>query len=53
MPGRIQVGAVIVFDRDVSLEEAREALAKLGVRVDSTIVREYNPEHGEPDWYIP
>jgi hypothetical protein len=53
MPERRQVGAVIVFDMDVTLEEAREALAKLGVRLEDLTIKEYNPAHGDPVWYIP
>lgn len=47
-----QVGAVLVFDEGVTEADAQAILSKLQfVRVKA--VRSFNPDHGEPVFYVP
>ena len=49
-----QVGAVLVFGSDVSLEDARKALASIAHLLEGRpVVREFVSEYGGPVWYIP
>lgn len=47
-----QVGAVIVFTRGTTKEEAEEAIRTLDI-VESSDVQEFNPEYGSPVFYVP
>ena len=51
-------GTVITFEEGISKEEAENILRKLIENSNGTIVsevglRSYNPNIGEPVWYIP
>lgn len=45
-------GAVIVFDDDVSPAEAERILRAIQ-EVASADIREFNPEYGDPVFYVP
>lgn len=47
-------GAVLVFRDGVSQEQAERALRQLGDLLERPPhVQGYNPQYGEPVWYIP
>ena len=54
--GPVKHGAVIVFSDDLTKIRAQMCLQMLvdkGWVEFSSGVKEYQPEHGEPAWYIP
>lgn len=49
-----QAGAVVVFKPGVTKAQAQEALKKLRDLLDHTPqVNTFNPEWGDPVWYVP
>ena len=55
MEGNELTGAVIVFDRGVTPEMVNEALEELAkkVAIQHDVIRTFDPDWGEPVWYIP
>jgi hypothetical protein len=43
-----QVAAVIVFNPDVTMQDATELLASIAEKLESTDVQEFKPEYGRP-----
>ncbi len=43
-----QVAAVIVFNADITVQDAHEMLATFSERLESTDVQEFKPEYGKP-----
>ena len=50
-----QVASLIYFKDGVEKERVEKWIKKLMEQghVSSHVTREYNPEHGDPVWYIP
>jgi hypothetical protein len=50
-----KVGAVIVFEDGVTQEEALSLFTKLRTerKIEVATIREFNPDHGYPVFYIP
>ena len=48
-----QVAAVIVFNPNMTIADANDALSTLSGKLESTDVQEFNPQFGGPVLYFP
>lgn len=48
-----QYGAVLTFHQDLTPEEIGKALLKIDEVLDGLIIRPFNPEWGQPVFYVP